>query len=99
MATYAKTSPWYQTSQANGYLDSMSPIYIPPAADDVTYQIDPIYNFRPDRLSFEIYNTPKLWWVFAMRNPNQIQDPVFDFIAGNIIMVPTLATVQAALGI
>jgi hypothetical protein len=35
-----------------------------------------------------LYGTSKLWWVFAQRNLDVIQDPVFDFIAGTQIFVP-----------
>jgi hypothetical protein len=99
MATYTKNSPWYSTDQINGVLEPISPRMIRPNLDDVPYQIDAVYNFRPDLLSNDIYDTPKLWWVFAMRNPNELQDPIFDFVAGNIIMVPTLATVKRELGL
>ena len=99
MATYANTSPWYNTPQVNGYLSYMQPFYIPAYADDITYQIDAPYNFRPDKLSNDIYQTPKLWWVFAIRNPDVIKDPIFDFVTGRIIIIPTYATVKQVAGI
>lgn len=99
MATYAKTSPWFTTTQTQGALDPITPRPIPAAMDDITYQIDAVYNFRPDLLSNDIYGTPKLWWVFSIRNPSQLQDPIFDFVVGNIIMIPTYATIKTALGL
>jgi alpha-L-fucosidase len=99
MAKYNKNSPWYNTPQTNGVLDAITPRNISPSVDDIAYQIDSIYNFRPDLLSNDIYETPKLWWVFAMRNPNELRDPVFDFVEGNIIMVPTITTVKKELGL
>lgn len=99
MAEYGKNSPWYSTNQANGVLEAITPRPIPASVDDVPYQVDPVYNFRPDLLSNDIYDTPKLWWVFAMRNPNELRDPIFDFVAGNIIMVPSTDSVKKALGI
>lgn len=99
MANYANTSPWKKTAQVNGYLDRMIPFYFTADTADVLYQIDSPYNFRPDRLSSDIYNTPKLWWVFAARNPSVLRDPVFDFFTGNIIYVPTYPQVKKVLGI
>jgi len=99
MATYAKTSQWYNTTQTQGMLDPITPRPIPSSVDDVTYQIDSVYNLRPDLLSNDIYQTPKLWWVFAMRNPSQLRDPIFDFVTGNIIQVPSYNTVKQALGL
>jgi hypothetical protein len=99
MANYPLTSPWANTAQTSGYLDRINPAYIPPSSDDIVYQIDSIFNFRPDALSSYIYNTPKLWWVFATRNPQQLRDPVFDFVTGTIIMIPTYNTIKNALGL
>lgn len=99
MANYAKSSPWYDTEELNGMLEPIKPRPIPATVDDIPYQIDAVYNFRPDLLSNDIYENPKLWWVFSMRNPNELPDPIFDFVAGNIIMVPTLSTVKKALGL
>lgn len=99
MATYGKTSPWYKTIQIQNTLDLYSPRPIAASPDDVAYQIDSVFNFRPDLLSYDLYKTPKLWWVFAMRNPSDLRDPIFDFVNGTIIMVPTYATLKKSLGI
>lgn len=99
MANYGKTSPWYNTKQVQGTLDMMSPRPIPASVEDVPYQIDSVYNFRPDLLSNDLYDTPKLWWVFSMRNPNDLRDPIFDFVSGTIIMVPTYNNLKKYLGI
>jgi len=53
---------------------------------------------RPDLLAADLYGDANLWWVFAVRNPNIIQDPVFDFTAGTIIYVPSMVTLTTALG-
>jgi hypothetical protein len=37
--------------------------------------------------------------VFAMRNPNTIKDPTFDFIPGTTIYIPKKEAVLAALGV
>ena len=40
-----------------------------------------------------------LWWVFAIRNPNVIQDPIYDFQPGVIIYVPQKQNLTTALGL
>ena len=77
-AIYKKDSPWFLTEQRAGALDIFKPRYINAAEDDRIYQVDAYYNLRPDLLAWDMYENPKLWWVFAMRNPNIIKDPIFD---------------------
>jgi len=67
--------------------------------DDVNYVIDKIYEFRPDLLAFDLYGDSALWWVFRARNPNAIDDPVFDFRAGTSIMIPKKTTLASNLGL
>jgi hypothetical protein len=50
-------------------------------------------------LANDLYGDPNLWWVFAARNPNMIEDPIFDFVAGRAIYIPKQETIDAALGI
>jgi len=45
-------------------------------------------------LAFDLYGDPSLWWVFAVRNPNVISDPVFDMRIGARIAVPKKETLQ-----
>lgn len=99
MAKYGKTSPWYKTTQTQGVLDTIVPRVIPASVEDVAYQIDSVYNFRPDLLSNDLYKTPKLWWVFAMRNPSDLRDPIFDFVSGTIIMIPSYTNLKKYLGL
>jgi len=40
-----------------------------------------------------------LWWVFAMRNINTIEDPVYDFEPGKSIYIPKKETIFATLGL
>lgn len=97
--TYSKTSPYAKTDKYGFFLDVANIPVIPIDPSDVQYQIDIIYSQRPDLLAYDLYNDPALWWVFAVRNPNVIQDPVFDFVAGVVIYVPKKQTVTTALGI
>lgn len=92
---YQRTSPYYNTRQINEYvpyLDYWQGYYILPNQKDTLMTIDSQYNRRPDLLSYTYYQTPQLWWVFALRNPNVIKDPVWDFTTGKAIYVPAKDT-------
>jgi hypothetical protein len=98
-ATYKSDSPYYGTPQWGQFLDLWNPKSIPTDVTDVNYQLDPAYNLRPDLLAYDMYNDAGLWWVFAVRNPDIIQDPIFDFVAPIIIVVPNKTIVVKALGL
>ena len=95
MATYNSSSPWYNTPMTENYLSIWEPRPIPAQQDDYDYKIQPQYNYRPDLLAYDLYGTPKLWWVFMQRNIDIIYDPIFDFKAGIIILL--LTQVQPAI--
>lgn len=96
---YSKTSPYANTDLYGAFLDVASIPNIPSDPTDVGYQIDAIYKNRPDLLAFDLYGDPALWWVFAVRNPNVLQDPVFDFVPGVIIYVPNKQNITTVLGL
>lgn len=96
---YSKASPYYSTDKFGIFLDVTKFRDIPVDSSDILYQIDAVYQYRPDLLSYDLYGTVELWWVFPMRNPNVIKDPVFDFIAGAIIYIPKKGALTAALGL
>lgn len=97
---YPATSPYYNTSIVNGqYLDVMINRAIEIDPTDQYWQITPTYNLRPDLLAYDLYNDSRLWWVFAQRNPNTLKDPLFDFVSGINIYIPTLAIVKTSLGL
>lgn len=96
--TYSKTSPYAQTNTYSFFLDVATIPEIPMNPSDIQYQIDAIYKNRPDLLAFDLYGDVGLWWIFSVRNPNVLQDPVFDFLPGAIIYIPKKETIQAALG-
>ena len=79
MAVYSNTSPYYATSENNISLDILNPRTLTLEDDDISYTIDRIYAYRPDLLAFDLYGTPRLWWVFAQRNPNEIEDLIKQF--------------------
>jgi hypothetical protein len=62
---------------------------------DEPYVIPPEYDQRPDLLAFLAYESSHLWWVFAMRNPDIIKDPIRDFRAGLRIMLPSAEIVNS----
>ena len=99
MAKYSNTSPYFSTSQTENYLDLYIPRQITAELDDQSYTIERTYAYRPDLLAYDLYGTPRLWWVFAQRNPNEIEDPIYDFKPGVTIQLPKKSNVQSNLGI
>jgi hypothetical protein len=98
-ATYKDTSPWKTTPIVQGYLDFLSIRPVPAAGDDFLYVVESQYTHRPDLLSYDLYKTPKLWWVFMQRNLDRIQDPIWDFIPGLEIYVPKGESLVRTLGL
>jgi hypothetical protein len=96
---YNKTSPYANTNTFAFFLDVADIPAIPYDPNDVQYQIDAIYKGRPDLLAFDLYGDSSLWWVFSVRNPNVLQDPIFDFLPGAIIFIPKKDTITSVLGI
>lgn len=99
MARYKQTSPYATTPVVSGFLEILEPRTFRKLPDDVIYQIDQVYAYRPDLLAYDLYGDSGLWWVFRVRNPNIIDDPVFDFRAGISIYVPKKTTLVEDLGI
>jgi len=98
-ADYSKFSPYFQTEKFGPFLDIMNARPVPKSNLDSLITISSVYQYRPDLMAADLYGYPQLWWVFAARNPNVIQDPVFDFFAGQQIYIPKSETLLAALGI
>ena len=97
---YTPSSFLFDTPVINSqYLGVMVDRPIPKLIDDLSMTINETYHLRPDLLAFDLYEDPNLWWVFAQRNPNQLQDPLFDFQAGTTIYLPQLPTLKTVLGI
>ena len=99
MANYSNTSPYFETREVGDYLDVLNPRTITAEQDDQSYTIERTYAYRPDLLAFDLYGTPRLWWVFAQRNPDQIEDPIYDFKPGVTIQLPKPSNVSRDLGI
>ena len=99
MAGYSATSPYFTTSIFSENLDILSPRTITAELDDRSYTIERTYAYRPDLLAYDLYGTPRLWWVFAQRNPNEIEDPSYDFKPGVTIQLPKPANISKDLGV
>lgn len=99
--TYPPTSPYNNTPVFNNtYLDVLSYRPIPQLPNDVYFEISLVYQYRPDLLAYDLYGDARLWWVFAVRNPNVLgPDPYFNFTAGTYIYLPNIDTLRTVLGI
>jgi len=99
MAAYRSSSPYFLTPLVGNYLEVWNPRLIPKEPDDIIYTIKPQHALRPDILAHDLYGDANLWWVFAVRNPNRIEDPIFDFQPGITIYLPKLSTLTRVLGL
>lgn len=86
--TSRTTSPYITTQVKDWYLDLWDYRSVPKSDYDTIKIIPPEYDQRPDLMSHAEYGTSRLWWVFAMRNPDLINDPIADFQAGLEIFIP-----------
>lgn len=82
------TSQYLATPIKDWYLDLWVPRPVPRSDFDKIVVIPPGFNQRPDLMSQQEYGTPRLWWVFAVRNPDIIIDPIEDFLSGIEIFIP-----------
>ena len=99
MAKYSNTSPYFETSEVADYLDILNPRTLTAADDDQSKTIERTYAYRPDLLAYDLYGSPRLWWVFAQRNPDQIEDPIYDFKPGVTVQLPKKENLLKDLGI
>ena len=81
-----------------GFLDINSLPKIPEEPFELDYKIKEAHNRRPDILAMELYGSPRLWWVFALKNPDIIKDPLNDFKPGVVIKIPSPDTVKSFVG-
>lgn len=99
MTQYLTSSPYFNTEQFGEYLDVLTYRNIPKEVDDIVYSIKPQHALRPDLLAYDLYGDSNLWWVFMVRNPNAIEDPIFDFQTGVTIFLPKSTTLKRVLGL
>ena len=97
-ATYDAMSPYYTTQYSQFFLDKMVNRPIPKEDVDLQFTINQTYQYRPDLLAFDLYQSAQLWWVFYQRNPNTLTAPPWDFAVGVEIYVPKVTTLRNVLG-
>lgn len=99
MISYNENSPWANTEiENNKYLGILQIRPVPAEDDDLLYSVQPQYAYRPDLLAYDLYGDTRLWWVFAQRNMDIIEDPVFDLIPGLEIYLPKGSSLTKLLG-
>ena len=99
MAKYSRTSPYLDTPQNDINLEPLVIRTFNIEDDDQAYTIERTYAYRPDLLAFDLDGTPRLWWVFAQRNPDKLEDPIYDFKPGVTIQLPKAETISRDLGV
>jgi len=99
MAIYSNTSPYSTTQELSDHLGILNPRTITAEQDDQSYTIERTYAYRPDLLAYDLYGSPRLWWVFVQRNPDQLEDPIYDFKPGVTIQLPKKENLLKDLGI
>lgn len=67
---------------------------IPKTVEDELVVLSSAYDERPDLYANELYGNSRLWWVFSLRNPDVLKDPIRDFKAGTKIIVPPRSAIQ-----
>jgi hypothetical protein len=71
---------------------------IPKENDEVAFEINLTYQYRPVLLAHDLYDDARLWWVFYQRNPNTLTQPPLDFAVGAVIYLPKISTLKSVLG-
>ena len=99
MTKYSSTSPYFATDQNDINLEILNPRTITAELDDQAYTIERTYAYRPDLLAYDLYGSPRLWLVFAQRNPDEIEDPIYDFKPGVTIKLPKPGNISNDLGL
>ena len=97
-AYYGNFSPYRETTITGNYLDVWNPRDVPILEDDVLIEVPSQYEHRPDLMAYDAYGDANLWWVFAVRNPSVIKDPIYDLVSGVKIYIPQKQTLLNSLG-
>jgi hypothetical protein len=80
------------------FLDVNNLPSLPQNVNDERYVINAMYDERPDLLAYELYGSTRLWWVFSIRNPDLLKDPIRDFKSGLTIFLPSAENVDSISG-
>ena len=99
MATsHGKNSFLKNAGYIDGFLDINQLPPMPSSVYDEKYTIKADVEGRPDILAYKLYGSTNLWWVFALRNPDTLIDPIRDFKAGTVIILPSDDSVKRVTG-
>lgn len=93
--TYDSKSIYSDTPIRDFYLDIWVEKNILPSPEDRIWIIENKYHIRPDLAAYDFYGSEKYWYVFALRNKDILIDPIRDFTAGTLIIVPSKKSVSA----
>lgn len=83
------------TRSGKEFLVLRSALKLQKAVDDTYIKLDLSLVDRPDLVSQKAYNRSDLWW--AIYEYNDIKDPFFDPIPGQILRIPSLSRLLAAI--
>jgi hypothetical protein len=84
--SYESVSPFGATDIIGRFMVYYTHRVVPPNILDTIIVLDQQYARRPDLLAADLYGDPDLFWIVAIRNG--LQDPVFDFRAGELYTIP-----------
>ena len=99
MASFHSKDSFLRRAPVRGlYLDINELPRIPKSRGDQLYEIEHQYEYRRDLLANKLFGTVRLWWIFALRNPDLIIDPIEDFKAGLTIHIPSGESIQRIIG-
>jgi hypothetical protein len=59
--------------------------------------VAPKYQYRLDLLSYDLYGNSNYWWVIALLNKNQLQDPIRDLKPGMVLRVLARADINGVI--
>lgn len=96
---YPANSPYAATTQTSWCINQFVFRAIPPDSSDAIYTLQSRHQYRPDRLSYDLYASPVYWWVFCQRNPFLRSEPIWNFVPGLQIAVPSFDYLKRVLGI
>jgi hypothetical protein len=95
---YNSNSPYFYTPQYSWHIGNYEHRPIFPNGEDTMIVIEKKYQYRPEYLSDDLYGTPAYWWVFCIRNPFLRSDPIWNFVTGLDIMVPSAKYLNSIMG-
>lgn len=100
MANFKSTSRYSRgiaakTRDNKNFLVLRRPLELTEDSSDVFITVTQEYEKRPDLVSWNAYGTSDYWWVIY--EFNSIRDPLFQLKAGQILRIPAIERVLAAI--